>query len=84
LVVVVSVLVYLGHTGLVAMLLANLGVIAVLLLAAPLIPKSTSNRRVPLYGSRFSPMPGEAVTTAPTEPLAIEDRPLEPTAAGAR
>jgi NADH-quinone oxidoreductase subunit H len=77
LVVAISVMVYFGATGLAPMLLANLGVVVLLLICAPLIPKATSNRRVPLYGSRFSPMPGERVLTAPTEPLAIEDRPVQ-------
>jgi NADH-quinone oxidoreductase subunit H len=76
LVVTVSVLVYFGATGLFPMLLANVGVVVLLLIAAPLIPKATSNRRVPLYGSRFSPMPGERVSTSPTEPLALEDKPV--------
>ena len=51
--------------------------IVLLLICAPMIPKATSNRRVPLYGSRFSPMPGERISTAPTDRLAIEDRPVQ-------
>jgi len=77
LVVAVSVLVYLGLTGLVPMLLANLGVAALLIAAAPLLPRSTGNRKIPMYGSRFSPTEGETVRTAPTDPLAIEDRPIQ-------
>jgi NADH-quinone oxidoreductase subunit H len=77
LVVGISVLVYIGATGMLPMLGMNVAVVVLLLLAAPLIPKATSNRRVPLYGSRFSPMPGEMVSTAPTEPLALEDRPVQ-------
>jgi NADH-quinone oxidoreductase subunit H len=72
LVMVVSVLVYLGYTGTIPMLLANVAVAVLTLLAAPLF-KETSNRKLPLYGSRFSPMPGERVQTAPTEPQALQE-----------
>jgi hypothetical protein len=37
------------------------------------LQQSTINRRVPLYGSRFSPMPGELVQTAPGHPMARQD-----------
>ncbi len=77
LVVAVSVMVYLGQTGLFPMLGANVGVVVLLLICAPLIPKATSNRRVPLYGSRFSPMPGERISTSPTDRLAIVERPVQ-------
>jgi NADH-quinone oxidoreductase subunit H len=80
-VIVVSVMVYLGLTGLVPMLLANVAVVVGLMVVAPLIPKSTSNRRLPMYGSRFSPMPGERVASAPTDAAALEDRPVQGTAA---
>ena len=79
-VIVVSVMVYLGMTGLVPMLLANLAVVVGLMVVAPLIPKSTSNRRLPMYGSRFSPMPGERVASSPTDAAALEDRPVQGTA----
>jgi NADH-quinone oxidoreductase subunit H len=74
-VVAVSVMIYLGVTGIVPMLLLNLGLIALIFIAAPLIPRSTSNRRVPMFGSRFSPVPGEAVLTQSTDHLAHADRP---------
>lgn len=77
LVVAVSVLVYLDMTGLVPMLLANLAVLVLLLAAMPFLPKSTANRRLPLYGSRFSPMPGEVVRTQSSERVAHEDRPVQ-------
>ncbi len=73
LVVTVSVMVYMGWTSLLAMLAANVGIIILLMICAPLIPKSTSNRKLPMYGSRFSPMPGEHVSAAPTEPLALQE-----------
>lgn len=76
-VVVTSVMVYLGQTGLIPMLAANVGMVVVALIAMPLMPKTNNNKRIPLYGSRYSPMPGERVFTAPMDPLAREDRPVE-------
>lgn len=81
LVVGVSVLVYMGQTGLVPVLLLNLGVAAATVLVQPLIPKSMSNQRVPLYGSRFNPMPGERVRTSPSEAMALADDPIGGTSA---
>jgi NADH-quinone oxidoreductase subunit H len=76
-VIVVSFLVYFNFTGLVPMLLANIAVAVGFTLVQPLLPRSESNRRVPLYGSRFNPMPGERVSTSPTLAMAVEDRPVE-------
>ncbi|HRJ48904.1 MAG: NADH-quinone oxidoreductase subunit H [Phycisphaeraceae bacterium] len=76
-VVVTSVMVYMGQTDLVSMLIAN-GVMAAGILAVmPLMPRYTANRRIRLYGSRFSPMPDEVVFTGPVSRLAREDRPVE-------
>ncbi|MFG0244895.1 MAG: NADH-quinone oxidoreductase subunit H [Phycisphaerales bacterium JB052] len=79
--VVTSVMVYLGQTTLVPMLGANLVMLVVLLIAqhvfAKLYGRSTANRRIKLYGSRFSPMDGERVITGPTNQLAREDRPIQ-------
>lgn len=80
LVVVTSVMLYLGQTGLVPMLLANLAMIVLTILVQPMIPAPSANTRVPLYGSRFNPMPGERVTTAPTNPIARADHPVHATA----
>lgn len=77
LVVGVSIMVYAGETGTFRLLAMNGVVMLLTVAAAPLIPKSTSNRRLPLYGSRFSPMPGESVRTQSEEPMALEDRPVE-------
>jgi NADH-quinone oxidoreductase subunit H len=85
-VVVTSVMVYLDLTGLVPMLAANILVAGGLVLIYPLLPRYEPNRPIQLYGSRFRPMPGELVNTAPTDPMALEDRPVEGTdlAAGVR
>jgi NADH-quinone oxidoreductase subunit H len=78
-VVVTSVMVYVGQTSLPAMLLSNLAMGVVILLVEPFLPKAVVNRRVPLFGSRFSPMPGEFVLTRPLDPTALEDRPMQGT-----
>lgn len=80
--VMTSVMVYLGQRGLVPMLGVNLVLAAVCMVALPLLPKPKANRKIALYGSRFSPMPGERVVTGPTHAVALEDRPFQGTAPG--
>lgn len=80
-----SLAVHLGWTGILPMLGVNGVVLTLMLLAQPFLDKGVRkgalpNSRIPLYGSRFSPMPGERVLTAPSEPMALEDRPYEGTA----
>ncbi len=81
LVVGVSVMVYLNQTGLLPLLVMNAVVVVLAIAMAPLFIKGGANKRVPLYGSRFSPMPGERILTRPTLAAAIEDRPIEGTRA---
>lgn len=64
-----------------AMLGVNAAAGVLALLAAPLLPNAMPNRRLPLYGSRFSPVAGTPVSTRPTNPMALEDRPIEGTVA---
>lgn len=56
-----------------------LGSVAALLIiwfGGPMLPKQPNpNRRIPLIGSRFSPLHERDVATAPTEPLALSDAP---------
>jgi NADH-quinone oxidoreductase subunit H len=73
LVLVNSVLVYFNMATLVPLLLGNIALAAVTLAFAPLLKQSTVNRRIPLYGSRFSPMPGEVVQSSPLHPMARAD-----------
>ncbi len=80
-VIMTAVMVHLGWTGLVPMLIANAGLVAVVLAILPLLPRATVNRRILLAGSRFSPAPGERVVTRPTDPTALDDRPVTGTGA---
>ncbi len=75
-----SVMVYLGKTQMPWMLAANAGMVALAFLAQPFMPKALTNRKLGLYGSRFSPMPGELVNTRPSHAMALEDRPVQGTA----
>lgn len=79
LVVATSVMVHLGLTGTVPLLVMNLALIVGVVLVQNTVPKSTVNRKIPMYGSRFNPVPGTQVSTAPTDPMALEDRPVEGT-----
>jgi NADH-quinone oxidoreductase subunit H len=74
-----SVMVYFRLTGVVPMLLGNVVVLALILAVQPSLPRANVNRRVQLIGSRFNPTPDERVRTAPSDPLALEDRPIEGT-----
>jgi len=76
-VIVTSVMVYFGQTSLLALLAANAAMFVVIMIVLPLMPKTASNARIPLYGSRFSPMEGARVMTRPTDPTALEDRPVQ-------
>ena len=83
LIVATSVWVHMGWTGVLPLLAMNVGVALVVMIAQPILSRafgsSTGNRRIPLYGSRFNPVPGTAVSHAPTEPMALEDRPVQGT-----
>ena len=61
------------------MLAANAAVGAGLMLVLPMLPRTRMNKPVAMHGSRFRPIVGEHVVTAPTDPLALEDRPIEGT-----
>lgn len=62
------------------MLLVNAVLVAVLLGMQPLLPRGKMNRKVPLAGSRFSPLAGQRVQTGPPRGVARDDRPVEGTA----
>lgn len=58
----------------------NIVMILGVLLAQTTLPRSTANRQIKMYGSRFHPVEGESVSTAPTDAMALEDRPVQGTA----
>jgi len=63
--------------GWLPMLLMNAVIFAVFFAFQTVLPRSTENRRIRLYGSRFSAPLDAAIDTAPTDPMAREDRPVE-------
>jgi NADH-quinone oxidoreductase subunit H len=82
-IVVTSVMVYMGWTSTLELLLANVVMLAVIFVGrsvlASMFGRSIVNHKIPLYGSRFSPVPGVAVSASPTHPMALEDRPVQGT-----
>ena len=77
-VVSTAVMVHMGWTGLVPMLLLNiiLTVVVLIVISSSLLPKTDVNHRVPLAGSRFSPIEGEQVVTGPDAPHALRESSL--------
>ncbi len=78
-VVATSVMVHFGWTGTLELLLMNVVLGLGVLMGQNMFPKSTANRKIAMYGSRFSPVAGAVVNTAPTDPMALEDRPVQGT-----
>lgn len=79
LLVATSIMIFLGLTSTFPMLVMNGVLLAALLIilvvwAPAKFPRF--NRRLPLAGSRFSPLPGAEVVTAPTDPTALHDDPF--------
>ncbi len=68
-----AVMVHMGWTGIVPMLLLNLGLTVFFLVVAPMLPKSNVNNRVPMAGSRFMPLEGEQVITGPRTQQAMRE-----------
>ncbi len=76
-----AVMVRLEMATVLPLLIGNVVIGGLVLLVLPLLPRSTANHKIRMPGSRFSPLAGERVETAPTEPAAREDRPYQSTAA---
>ncbi|MFN7337668.1 MAG: NADH-quinone oxidoreductase subunit NuoH [Phycisphaerales bacterium] len=74
-VVVTSTMMYFNQRGIGAQLIANVALAVLTLVFAPALSSNKANRRIPLYGSRFNPMPGERVITKPMHPTAVADHP---------
>ncbi len=76
-VVAISVAMWAGFDSLLAMLVINIAVGALGLALFPALPSSDVNRRIPLAGSRFSPLPGQRIATGARPGVATADSPLE-------
>lgn len=72
-VIATAVMVHMGWTGIVPMLLMNLVLAVLMLIAAPLLPRSDVNHRVRMAGSRFMPLEGERVVTGPRTKQAMRE-----------
>ncbi len=83
LVVATSLMVYQGWTDTWQMFLMNVVVGGAMLALFPLLPKADVNKRLPMAGSRFSPLPGEHVVTGPIGGIALADDPIGGLAGGA-
>jgi NADH-quinone oxidoreductase subunit H len=92
-VVVTSIMVYFGQTpadlaeslnafAWLPMFAVNALLFAAVYLGQTMLPRSTANRRVRLYGSRFFPVEGESPASAPSHAMALEDRPVQGTVSG--
>jgi NADH-quinone oxidoreductase subunit H len=77
--VATSIMVYFDLRGLIPMLAVNAALAVGMLAIYPAMPKYDPNRKIALYGSRFNPVAGELVSTRPTDPMALEDRPVQGT-----
>ncbi|MEQ8769537.1 MAG: complex I subunit 1 family protein [Phycisphaerales bacterium] len=78
-VVLTSVMVHFGWTGTLELLLMNVVIGLGVVLGQNMFPKSTANRKIQMYGSRFSPVTGTVARAAPSHPMALEDRPVQGT-----
>lgn len=85
LLVATAVFVHMGWTAWWQLMLMNVALAAGTLAILPLLPRTETNRRLPLAGSRFMPLsPADAAASAPTHPLAISDDAIPDRAAAAR
>lgn len=72
-----AVMVHTGRGSTLWMLAFNAALAGAIFIILPLMPRATSNKRVRLAGSRWYPAAGSTVSTRPSDPLALEDRPYE-------
>ncbi|MBL0921093.1 MAG: NADH-quinone oxidoreductase subunit H [Phycisphaerales bacterium] len=73
LVVSTAVFVHMGWTAIWQMLALNVGLAALAVFVRPFMPHSDVNKRLPMAGSRFCPLPGENPDAAPSHPVALHD-----------
>jgi hypothetical protein len=78
-IVVTSIMVHMGWTGVIPMLGANAFMLVVIMIGRKVLEgmfgRSVVNHKIPMYGSRFSPVEGTHVDTAPSHPMARQDSP---------
>ena len=72
-VVATSVMVFMGWRAWYELLGMNVVLTVLAYVFLPMLPKTDVNRRVPMAGSRFNPLPGERVVTKPTGAEALRD-----------
>lgn len=68
------------NLGWLPMFLANMVIVACVFAFQNTLPRSTTNKRLRMYGSRFYAPEDSRVETRPTDEMALEDRPVEGTA----
>jgi len=61
---------FLGIDSLLVFLLINIALIIAGMVLFPRLPQANVNKRLPMAGSRFSPIPGQRVETQPSNPIA--------------
>ena len=81
LMVATATMVYLQLDTFLPLLAMNVVLAALMFAIMPMLPRATRNRRIRLSGSRFFAPEGEAADTRPTNPIALEDRPVQGTEA---
>jgi len=74
-VIVNAIMIFYGQTSLLAMLAANVAIVLIMLAVQPLLPRGTSNRKLRLAGSRFSPLTDETGRAAMLPGYVTEDDP---------
>ncbi len=76
LVVATAVMVYMGKTKWWELAAMNVALSGLLMVIWPRLPQTNMNRRIPIAGSRFNPLPGELVVTGPVGAVARSDDPM--------
>lgn len=78
-IVVTSIMVHMGWTSVLPMLGANAFMLVVIMIGrkvlAGMFGRAVVNHKIPMYGSRFSPVEGTHVQDAPSHPMARHDAP---------
>ncbi len=78
-VVMTAVMVYLGKTAWWQTAAASVLLSGALAIVWTWLPRQPINKKVPLAGSRFNPLPGERAATGVTNPIALGDDPTRGT-----